>query len=92
MKMDVKAVESAMSNVSNASAVKAAMGNGSIASTMLEEGKPVTMLVKAVKSAMGTDGSKASAVEAATGNGSIASAMLEEQVRHDAWEGSEIRI
>ena len=48
MKMDVKAVESAMSNVSNASAVKAAMGNGNIASARLDGGKPVTMLVKAI--------------------------------------------
>ena len=57
--------------------MKAAMGNGSIASAMPDGGKSVTMLVKAVKSAMGNDGSKASAVEAAMGNGSNASAMLD---------------
>ena len=45
---------------------------------MLDEGKSVTMLVKAVKSAMGNDGRKASAVEAAMGNGCIASTILDE--------------
>ena len=66
------AVKSAMAKWHNASTDKAALGNGSIASAMLDEGNPVKMLVEAVKSAM-CSSSNASAVNAAMGNGSIAS-------------------
>ena len=65
-----------MCNGSNASAVNAAMGNGSMASAMPDEGIPVKMEVKAVESAM-SNGSNASAVKAAMGNGNIASARLD---------------